>query len=56
MTKTAAENEAKKYVERVIAAQGALGYKRPQKRVVSAAVDEAAAAIQALSALATKKH
>lgn len=54
MTKQAAISEAKEYVERLVATQEKLGYKRPSQSVVKSAVGDAANAMKALSALSAR--
>ena len=57
MTKKAAIHEAEQYVARLVAAQDALGYRRPKQSIVRSAVGDAAEAVKALSALGnTPKH
>jgi hypothetical protein len=55
MTEQTAVKEAEQYVERLIKAQGELGYQRPKKGAVNAAVGEAAEAVRVLAALAKNK-
>jgi hypothetical protein len=56
MTKQAAMHEAEQYVEKLMRAQGDLGYRRPAQSVVRSAVGEAAEAVRALSALSKSRQ
>lgn len=55
MTQGRAKSEAQTYVDKLVRAQNQLGYQRPSKGVVDAAVSEAAVAMRALAALSEKK-
>jgi hypothetical protein len=55
MARQTAVKEAEQYVERLIKAQGELGYRRPKQGAVRAAVGEAAEAVRVLAALTKEK-
>jgi hypothetical protein len=55
VTRQSARQAAEAYVAKQVEAQRDLGYRRPEQKVVRAAVDEATAAVKALGTLAPKR-
>ena len=54
MTDKTATNEAARYIAKVVTAQNKLGYKRPARPIVQAAVGDAAEAVKVLSSLSAR--